>query len=456
MERLFEDFDSKTLEEWKEIILTDLKGAKYESLVWENPENIRIEPIYNSESIPNLKHDVTHQNSNWEIEQTLVQANNKQILHCLNSGATALLIKGITSENLDKLFEGVLIQHIQTSFRSNTPESILKEFISIIQKRKLDRNSIRGSIHYDPLMEGLMKGEFQGNLWEKFESIQENLSALPNYKSLYIRGHAYQNAGANLTQELAFVLAQLSEYFANNSELQPNKVQVSLGISSNYFFEIAKFRAIRILWKQILKAYKKQHLDLDLRAETSLRTCTLYESEVNMLRNTSQCMSAALAGANTINVHSFNTIYLKEDDFGQRIARNISLILKEEAYFNKTVDPSAGSYYIEYLTNKLSENAWEIFQSIEAKGGWLNCVKNNTIQEMIEKSAQDQEKALSEKGIKLLGTNLYVNTDEKMHSKIEKSLALNTEAGKQFKAMNKNRLSANMDIERLAKEPRNV
>ena len=456
MERLFGDFNSTTLKEWKEIILTDLKGDEYESLIWEDPENIQIEPIYNPESIPELRNDITHQHSNWEIEQTLVLPKNKKILASLNSGATALLIKDLPSKDIETVFEGVWIQHIQTSFQSKTPVSDIEAFVSLVQKRKLDKNTIRGSLQYDPLMDGLRNGELQTNLWENFKSIQENVKELPQYKSVCLRGYEYHNAGATLTQELAFTLAQLSEYFANTNELKPDKIQVSLAVSTNYFFEIAKFRAIRILWKQILKAYNKKYIDLDLRAESSSRTSTLYEPQVNMLRNTSQCMSAALGGANTINVNSFNTVYLKEDDFGQRMARNISLILKEESYFNKVVDPSAGSYYIEYLTNKLSENAWKVFQNIEKKGGWLTCVKMNTIQEMIEKNARSQEHDLNNKKIRLLGTNLFPNREEKMSHNIDKSLTLNLLKGKEFKAMNANRLSANMDLERLAKEPNDV
>ncbi len=225
-----------------------------------------------------------------------------------------------------------------------------------------------------------------------------------------------------------------------------------MGISTNYFFEIAKYRAVRILWTQLLKAYNKEQTKLDLRAENSIRTSTLYDPYVNILRNTSQCMSAALGGANTINVNSFNAAYIKEDDFGQRIARNISLILKEESHFNKVNDPSAGSYYIEYLTNELSENAWKLFQEIEANGGWLKNVKTNTIQGMIEENAGQQEEDLKAGTKVLLGTNLYPNDEEKMTSKIEKSLSTNRKAEKDFRPLNTCRLSMKMDLERLAKE----
>ena len=209
---------------------------------------------------------------------------------------------------------------------------------------------------------------------------------------------------------------------------------------------------MRILWTQILKAYKKEETHLNLRAETGLRTSTVFDPYVNMLRTTSQCMSAALGGANTINVNSFNAAYKKEDDFAQRISRNISLILKEESYFNKVIDPSAGSYYIEYLTNELSLNAWKLFQGIEAQGGWMEAVKTNSIQESIERNAEEQEESLKTGNKHLLGTNLYPNREETMSAKIEISIQKDFVKGKNFRALNTKRLSTQMDVERLAKE----
>jgi methylmalonyl-CoA mutase len=452
MEKLFEEFSPKTLKEWNEKIISDLKGKDYENLIWESPENIKIAPVYNRESINKLKGDTTHHHSNWEIEQTLNDPTNKKVLTCLNSGASALLLKGIPAQDMETVLKDVLLQHIQTSLQSTSIESSLDAFIKLIEKRNLDKNSIKGSLHYDPLMESLKKGSIHADLWSEFKSVQEKVNSLGAYKSICIQGQEYHNAGASATQELAFTLAQLSEYFANNSDLKADKIRVSLGVSTNYFFEIAKFRALRILWSQILKAYKKEETTLDLRAETGLRTSTVFDPYVNMLRTTSQCMSAALGGANTINVNSFNAAYKKDDDFGQRMAKNISLILKEESYFNKVNDPSAGSYYIEHLTNELSQNAWKLFQKIEAQGGWIEGVKTNSIQEMIAQNAALQEEDLNHGKTQLLGTNLYPNTDEEMSSKMERSAQNDFVEGNDFKALNTKRLSALMDVERLAKE----
>ena len=452
MEKLFEEFSHKTLKEWNDKIISDLKDKDYKNLIWESPENIKVDPIYNIESTPNYKGDCSYSHINWEIEQSLNHPTNKEILACLNGGASALLLKDVPAQDLEAILENVLIQYIQTSLQSTSIESSLDAFITLIEKRNLDKNSIKGSLNYDPLMKGLKSGTFESNLWGKFRSIQEKINSLSAFNSINIQGVEYHNAGASASQELAFTLAQLSEYLANNERLQANKVQVSLGISTNYFFEIAKFRAMRILWSQILKTYKKIEYPLNLRAETSLRTSTIFDPYINILRATSQCMSAALGGANTINVNSYNAAYKKEDDFAQRMARNISLILKEESYFNKVSDPSAGSYYIEYLTNELSLNAWKKFKEIEAHGGWMEAVKTNFIQEIIEKNALEQEERLNTGNTHLLGTSLYPNTEELMSSKIEVSIQKDFVKGKDFRALNTKRLSTQMDVERLAKE----
>ena len=452
MEKLFEEFSHKTLKQWNDKIISDLKGNSYENLIWESPENIKVDPIYNTESTNKLKGDCTYNHLDWEIEQSLNNPTNKQILTCLNKGASSLLLKNIPTQDLETILENVLFQHIQTSIQSKSIKSSLETFISLIEKRGLEKHSIKGCLHFDPLMDCLKMGTLNTDLWENFRLIQEKIIDLKAFKSVNIQGVEYHNAGASISQELAFTLAQLSEYFSNVPSLEPNKIQISLGVSTNYFFEIAKFRAIRILWTQILNAFKKDDTPLYLRAETSLRTSTIFDPHVNMLRTTSQSMSAALGGANIINTSSFNAAFKNDDDFAQRMARNISLILKEESYFNKVSDPSSGSYYIENLTNKLSLNAWTLFQEIEANGGWLKTVQSNFIQDRIEKNAAKQKQSLESKKIHLLGTNLFPNLEEKMTSEVELSIQKNMIIGEDFKALNTNRLSSQIDLERLKKE----
>ncbi len=452
MEKLFEEFSHNTLEEWNEKIITDLKGKDYKNLIWESPENIKVSPVYNRESVNGTKGETTHHHADWEIEQSLNKPSNKQVLASLNGGASALLICNVESQDLESVLEDVLIQYIQTSIQSDEIENSIEALLALIEKRNIAKDTIKGSLHYDPLMAALKKGSFDSNIWKEFKDVQEKMNSLSSYKSLSIQGQEYHNSGASATQELAFTLAQISEYFAKDSDLTAAKTQVSLGVSTNYFFEIAKFRAMRILWSQILKAYKKDDTTLDLRAETGLRTITVFDPHVNMLRTTSQCMSAALGGANTVNVSNFNAAYKQDDEFAQRMGRNISLILKEESYFNKVSDPSAGSYYIEQITNELSQNAWSLFQEIEAQGGWIEAVKSNSIQDMIEQNAALQEENLSTGNTQLLGTNLYPNKDEAMNAKMEIPVQKEKVEGTEFKALNTKRMSTQMDVERLAEE----
>ena len=452
MEKLFKEFSPKTLAEWNDKIITDLKGKDYENLIWKSPENIKVAPVYNRESVNGTKGETTHHHADWEIEQSLNKPSNKQVLAGLNGGASALLICNVESKDLESVLENVLIQYIQTSIQSDEIENSIEALLALIEKRNLDKVAIKGSLQYDPLMAALKKGSFDSTLWKIFKAVQEKAKDLSSYKTLSIQGQEYHNAGATATQELAFTLAQISEYFAKDSDLKASKIQVSLGVSTNYFFEIAKFRAMRILWAQISEAYKKEETNLDLRAETGLRTTTVFDPHVNMLRTTSQCMSAALGGANTVNVSNFNAAYKQDDDFAQRMGRNISLILKEESYFNKVSDPSAGSYYIEQITNELSQNAWTLFQEIEAQGGWIEAVKSNSIQEMIEQNAALQEENLSSENTQLLGTNLYPNKEEDMNTQLEIPVQKEMVEGLEFKALNTKRLSTQMDVERLAEE----
>ena len=220
MEKLFKEFSPKTLAEWNDKIITDLKGKDYENLIWDSPENIKVAPVYTRESINGLKGETTHHHADWEIEQSLNKPSNKQVLASLNGGASALLICNVESKDLEPVLENVLIQHIQTSIQSAEIETSVEALLALIEKRKLDKDTIKGSLHYDPLMVALKNSSFDSNIWNEFKTVQEKTNALSSYKTLSIQGQEYHNAGATATQELAFTLAQISEYFAHNDDFK--------------------------------------------------------------------------------------------------------------------------------------------------------------------------------------------------------------------------------------------
>ncbi|MFQ3269087.1 MAG: methylmalonyl-CoA mutase, partial [Flavobacteriales bacterium] len=182
MEKLFKEFSPKTLREWNEKIITDLKGKDYNNLIWDSPENIKIAPVYNSESVSDYKGETTHHHTDWEIEQTLNKPSNKQVLASLNGGASALLISNVDSKDLEAVLENVLIQYIQISIQSDEIENSIEALLKLIEKRKLDKTTIKGSLQYDPLMAALKKGEFDSNIWNKFKAVQEKTSSLSAYK----------------------------------------------------------------------------------------------------------------------------------------------------------------------------------------------------------------------------------------------------------------------------------
>ncbi len=455
MEKLFKKFHPLNLKDWNKKIENDLKGMSIENLKWHSPEGITIDAIYHEDSISKISKISTHSHSDWEIEQFFQNTDNSKILNCLNKGVTSIYLDKIKSEDLNKLLKDVLIQHIQTCISSDDVTLCALQLKDLIKHRKLDPRSVRGSFQFDPLIECLKSGSFKQLSWNYIQKYCDSMSSLLSFQCLSIQAQEYHNAGANIIQELAYSIAQASDYYTNLKGLRTQSIQLSMATSSNYFFEIAKYRSARILWSQLQDAYGFKNAPLNLRAETSLRYTTLYDSHVNMLRATSQCMSAALGGVNTIMAHNYNYAIKKEDELAQRISRNISLILKEEAYLNKVSDPGSGSYYIEYLTNQICDMAWKEFQKIESMGGWMAAVKSNYIQNQIEKNAKKQMQLLESGELSLLGTNLYPLKEEKMNDKLESPIGIISNETREFKNIARNRLSIKLDLERLEKEVTN-
>jgi methylmalonyl-CoA mutase len=202
------------------------------------------------------------------------------------------------------------------------------------------------------------------------------------------------------------------------------RIVFNFGVSSNYFMEIAKFRAARWLWAEIVKAYNPAcdcACKIKTHAQTSHWNMTIYDAHVNLLRSQTETMSAAIAGVDAITVLPFDITYQTPDDFSERIARNQQLLLKEECHFNKVVDPSAGSYYLEVLTNSMAEVAWKLFLDVEEKGGFQAELDNSSVQNAINASNTARKKAVATRREILLGTNQYPNINEVAAEKIKET-----------------------------------
>ncbi len=262
-------------------------------------------------------------------------------------------------------------------------------------------------------------GNWFKNLNSDFEILKKVFSnkSLQSIFTISIDTSLYQNAGANMVQQLAYGLAHANEYlnyFESNGQLKQSfNIIFKVAVGSNYFFEIAKLRALRILWNTLALEYNINS-ECHIIAFPTKRNKTIYDYNTNLLRTTTECMSAILGGANAITNFPYDAIYHKTNGFSSRIARNQLLILKHESYFNKVNNPSDGTYYIESLTNQLAEKALVLFKDIEANGGFLKQLKEGTIQRKIKDAASKEQQQFNTGEEVLLGTNIHPNASDRM------------------------------------------
>jgi len=272
-------------------------------------------------------------------------------------------------------------------------------------------------------------------------------------KSFSINMALYQNAGATMVQQLGYALAQTNEYLNHlKDDLKVNKIVYQVSLGTNYFFEIAKLRALRLLCNTLASEYNMQ-INCHIVATPTKRNKTIYDYNTNMLRTTTECMSAILGGADTVCNLAYDAIYHKNNEFGERIARNQLLVLKHESYFDMVTNASEGSYYIESLTSQLAEKALELFKDIEAQGGFLKQLKEGTIQKKIKESATKEQAQFDAGEMVLLGTNKHPNTKDKMKQELELFPFVKTNIRKTIiQPIIEKRLAENIEQERLKTE----
>lgn len=414
--KLFEDFDKVSSAQWKQQIQYELKGADYnETLVWESLEGIKVRPFYHNDEFEKKYHIIAPKNA-FAILQNIfvhdIKKSNERALDSLNRGAEEIRFT-IENETID--FEKLL----ENLPNSNTYIFVLP-FLSVDYTQKLanyvTQKNLCAAINIDPVGQLVQDGNWFENLeadFEKINQINQNVS-IPY---LSISGGIYQNAGATMVQQLAFILAHCNEYFNRISSInKPITIEVAVG--SNYFFEIAKIRALRLLFSTLAKEYNHE-FDCQIVATPSKRNKTLYDYNVNMLRTTTECMSAILGGANAVANLPYDAIYHKDNEFGDRIARNQLLILKNESYFDSVNNPTDGAYYIETITQQLAEKALDLFKEIEANGGFVTQLIEGKIQKRISESAQKEQDLFDSGKEILLGTNKYPNKNDRMKNDLE-------------------------------------
>jgi methylmalonyl-CoA mutase len=443
-QKLFNEFPPVTTQEWEAKIHADLKGKDYErALVWRTYEGLSVRPYYTSENLEGLDflnslpgefpfvRGNKKTGNDWFIRQNIhvkdfTEANRKA-LSVLGKGVTSLGFcfdcnTTITKENLAVLLKDICLEAIETNFECSCNScNCAQNFKELALAKYKAGSQIFGSATFDPIGSFILKGKLNAEAFDHLKTTVEQTTELPHFRVIAVNGKHFANSGASNVQELAFSLAQGVEYLnrltaagLSIDEVAQN-MKFNLGIGNNYFMEIAKLRAARLLWAQIVKAYNPQSDDsakLIAHSETNSYNKTLYDPYVNMLRTQTEAMSAVLGGADSITVLPFNAIFGDPTDFSERIARNQQILLKEEAHLDKIADPAAGSYYIESLTASLAEHAWNLFLQVQDKGGFIQAFREGFIQGEIKAMAAKRDANVALRRENLLGVNQYTNFTE--------------------------------------------
>ncbi|WP_419213469.1 methylmalonyl-CoA mutase subunit beta [Maribacter sp. X9] len=419
---LFEDFPEVSAKAWKQKIQYELRGKDYnEEVVWDSPEGIKIKPFYHADDLPKNNQHISRASNPWKIGQVIYAGNaimaNEKARKILKKGADAIRFV-IPSEEVDStaLLNNIDLNTVQVYLEM---QFLCKEYVARMIKNVSNADKLYYQI--DPIGHLSRSGNWYTSLSSDFETM-DAFTQMPIENIFSIDLSLYENAGADMTQQLAYGFAHANEYLNRLNEKgtldKLKSVQFKVSIGGNYFFEIAKLQALRKLWKVLAGAYVVS-VGCHITAMPSKRNKTIYDTNVNMLRTTTECMSAILGGADTIFNLPYDSVYHKDNEFAERIALNQLVLLKEESYFDKVDNPAEGSYYVETLTDQLAERALVLFKAIEKEGGFLKQLKNHSVQNKIADNANKQQDRFNRGQDILVGSNKYQNELDVMGAALE-------------------------------------
>ncbi len=463
---LLAEFPPVTTEKWMEKITADLKGADFsKKLVWKTNEGFDVMPFYRAEDIETLKSTEaipgkfpfvrgTKANNDWYVRQDIIVNNpveaNKKALDILNKGITSLGLKidkkELSAQYINQLLDGIAADCVELNFSicTNHAAELAGILVAYFQSKGYDLVKLHGSINFDAMNAMLLRGKEydKASIVSMAKAIIDAIAPLPFYRVVGVNATTLSNAGAYIAQELGYALAWGNQYLSLlveagvDTSLAAKKIKFNFGVGGNYFMEIAKFRAAKLLWALIVDAYqpicRRPNCDntengickcaarIRIHAQTSEFNKTVYDANVNMLRTQTEAMSASLGGVDSLTVLPYDSVYKKSDDFSERIARNQQLLLKEESNFDKVADPASGSYYIETLTNEIAQQAWKLFLEVEENGGFYAAIVAGNVQKAIKKTAITRLKNVSSRREVLLGTNQFPNFNEQAITKVQK------------------------------------
>ncbi len=387
---IYNAFDPTDFEAWKQRVIKEVKGEEaFEKLYKTTAEGIALKPYYTLEDIENEPSTINTASNSWAIQERIK----------VNSAENALKdAKRALEKGADKIvFE----------IDSNEAHNVLSQVKPFVFRLSHNTKAISGNFQADILSTLLNKDSFSA---KEFETLAKTHTG-----TFEVNAAQYHNAGANICTEIAFALAHANEYLNIGTNVP---VLFNMAMGSDYFFEIAKLRVLRKLWAVIAHEYGVNETTT-IHCETALNNKTIYDYNNNILRASTEAMAAVVGGCDALYINPYDVLFKQPNDFSNRIARNIQLILKKEAYLDKVNNASQGSYYIESLSNEIASKSWALFQDIEAKGGWIACIKSGFLQETIAKQAATTQQQVDSNNRVILGVNKYPNKNEKMKGEME-------------------------------------
>jgi methylmalonyl-CoA mutase len=484
--RLFSEFPPVPTSVWEERIKSDLKGADYDKkLIWKTGEGFDVKPYFRSADLEGLEYldslpgsypylrGPRVSSNKWVIRQDItdsdIETANRKAKEAISKGAEAIGLNSTeitTHKQMQQLLAGIDFEKTEIHFISSRSYPLTLElFLYEVSHRGTGGEKIKGSLNFDFLGYLLLHGDFyvsrENNLEEVSYLLNTAQKRLPGFRVINVNGHYFQDSGSTLVQELGFALAAGNEYLASltskgfDADHVASRMGFTFSIGPNYFMEIAKLRAARLLWTRIVEKYAPVNpgsMKMYIHSQTAIWNKTIYDPYVNLLRTTTEGMSGILGNTDSLAISPFDIAYRKGDEFSARIARNQQLVMKEESYLDKIADPAAGSYYIENLTGSIAHYAWKLFLEVESKGGMIEAVKSGFIQETVEASKKQKESDAAQRKLILLGTNQYPNQGEMMLEHIENGSNHAEEKASTYKKLKPFRVAAGFEKLRLDTE----
>lgn len=448
---MFSEFNTASKKDWLKKVKDDLQDKSYKSLHWTTYEGFTLEPYYTRKDLKPLAYLNQIHNSfshhqevepesprQWVNNQLIIVKNEKEsnaiALQALNTGATGIFfdVSHLSDVKLTVLLQGLHLNCCAISFHAgNNAEQLLTNYVEYAQQQGIKPEELHGIFNFDPIGEITENGLIDSDHFRAFSTITAKTAQMPYFFGITINTASFHDSGASAHQEIAFGLNMAVSYLHHLTEkgMPPadavKNLSVSMSVGTSYFMEIAKLRAIRYLFLKIAQSYGVTDFaaeDLFLHGQADVWSSSLLDPHVNLLRNTTQAMSAILGGCNAITIPPFEHSFADASPFSRRLGRNISTILKEEAYFDKVADIAAGSYYIETITDKLIESSWDLFLDIEEKGGFSPAFETGFIQKEIAKVSAQKLEDIALRKQNLVGVNAYCRPEANIPASVNAQL----------------------------------